>query len=167
MEKNEIDYSQLGKISWLWSCSPLHRKWPMAIFATNVLPALVTKKYFLYEENGFPVAYCSWANLSLECELKYIRDTNSLTCEDWSSGDRNWFIDWIAPFGHSSYMYKVMRNMFATELFRSIHVTPGGSVGKISEFHGGKVDKDLSKRVFTKYKHELITAFYKEKRGNI
>ncbi|EAN2945071.1 toxin-activating lysine-acyltransferase [Salmonella enterica] len=168
MVVDEIDFSVLGKVSWLWSCSPLHRTWPVTIFATNVIPAIAHKKYFLHEENGFPVAYCSWANLSLESELKYIKDTNSLSYKDWDSGDRNWFIDWIAPFGHSNFMYRRMRSMFSEELFRSIHVTPGKSIGKISEFHGSKVDKNISKRLFLQYKHELVSVFNKEKnRGNV
>lgn len=65
----------------------------------NVLPAIRANQYALLTRVNYPVAYCSWANLSLENEIKYLNDVTSLVAEDWTSGDRKWFIDWIAPFG--------------------------------------------------------------------
>ncbi|EEZ9677529.1 TPA: alpha-hemolysin-activating lysine-acyltransferase HlyC, partial [Escherichia coli] len=43
------------------------------------------------------------------------------------------------------------------ELFRAIRVDPKTHVGKVSEFHGGKIDKQLANKIFKQYHHELIT----------
>jgi cytolysin-activating lysine-acyltransferase len=29
--------------------------------------------------------------------------------EDWSSGERLWILDWIAPFGHTNLMMQLVR----------------------------------------------------------
>lgn len=79
------------------------------MFAINVLPAIRANQYALLTRDNYPVAYCSWANLSLENEIKYLNDVTSLVAEDWTSGDRKWFIDWIAPFGDNGALYKYMR----------------------------------------------------------
>ncbi|HDW3692492.1 TPA: toxin-activating lysine-acyltransferase, partial [Escherichia coli] len=78
----------LGHVSWLWASSPLHRNWPVSLFAINVLPAIQANQYALLIRDDYPVAYCSWANLSLENEIKYLNDVTSLVAEDWTSGDR-------------------------------------------------------------------------------
>lgn len=157
IKKETIDFNVFGHVAWLWSCSPLHRPWPVSLIAINVIPAILTNQYVLMIENGFPVAYCSWANLSLENEVKYIKDTNALMADDWCSGERKWFIDWIAPFGHTNKLYKYMRKSFPNELFRSIHVTEGERVSKISEFQGAKIDRLVAKKQFLQYHHELIS----------
>ena len=158
MYKKDIDFEVIGRVAWLWGCSPLHKDWFISLFHNNVLPAIVHKQYVLLTENNFPVAWCSWANLSLENEVKYILDTNSLVAGDWISGDRKWFIDWIAPFGHTRDLYKYMRKRFPYSLFRAIHVTPQSSTGKVTEFHGGKIDKNVARKQFIQYHHELSKA---------
>lgn len=109
-------------------------------------------------KNDYPVAWCSWANLSLENEVKYIMDTNSLVADDWISGDRKWFIDWIAPFGHTRELYMHMREHYPHSLFRAIRVTQQTSTGKVTEFHGGKIDKTVAKKQFIQYHYELSEA---------
>ncbi|MGL5511230.1 MAG: toxin-activating lysine-acyltransferase [Microcoleaceae cyanobacterium] len=146
----------LGKVSWLWASSSLHRNWPVSLLAINVLPAIQLNQYVLLTKNNFPIAFCSWANLSLDNEIKYLNDVTSLIIDDWNSGERKWFIDWITPFGDSHLLYKHMRDEFPYELFRAIRVNTETTTGKISEFHGGKVDKKLAKKIFNQYHHELI-----------
>lgn len=157
-KENKDNFTILGKISWIWSFSPLHKDWPVSIMAINVIPAILHRQYYILMENDLPVAYCSWARLNLQNEVKYIKNTNSLSPDDWNSGDRNWFIDWVAPFGHNNQLYRIMRKKFPDELFRSIRVTKNNNTGKIYEFHGGKVDKKIAKKQFLIYQHELINA---------
>ncbi|WP_150540253.1 toxin-activating lysine-acyltransferase [Actinobacillus vicugnae] len=153
---NTDKFKLLGEIAWLWANSPLHKNWSLALLAINVLPAIENKQYVLLKKDGFPVAFCSWANLSLENEVKYLDDVASLISEDWNSGERRWFIDWIAPFGDSDALYKHMRENFPNELFRAIRVDPMTRVGKISEFHGGNIDKKLASKIFQQYHYELM-----------
>lgn len=156
--KQENQFEILGKVAWLWASSPLHRDWSLSLLAVNVLPAIERNQYVLFVRDGFPVAFCSWANLNLENEIKYLNDVTSLTSEDWDSGDRKWFIDWIAPFGDNDKLYKHMREHFPNELFRAIRIDPETRTGKVTEFHGGKIDKQLAKKLFKQYHYELIQA---------
>ncbi|SUT99289.1 RTX-I toxin-activating lysine-acyltransferase ApxIC [Actinobacillus lignieresii] len=157
MTKKINGFEVLGEVAWLWASSPLHRKWPLSLLAINVLPAIESNQYVLLKRDGFPIAFCSWANLNLENEIKYLDDVASLVADDWTSGDRRWFIDWIAPFGDSDALYKHMRDNFPNELFRAIRVDPDSRVGKISEFHGGKIDKKLASKIFQQYHFELMS----------
>ncbi|OPW90874.1 toxin-activating lysine-acyltransferase [Citrobacter sp. A316] len=149
-------FQVLGKVSWLWASSPLHRNWPVSLLAINALPAIELNQYVLLTKNNFPVAFCSWANLNLNNEIKYLNDVTSLIKDDWNSGDRKWFIDWIAPFGDNGALYKYMRKNYPNDLFRAIRVDTTTHVGKVSEFHGAKIDKQLAKKIFKQYHHELI-----------
>ncbi len=115
-------------------------------------------------KNNYPIAWCSWANLSLENEAKYIMDANSLVADDWISGDRKWFIDWIAPFGHTRELYMHMRENYPHSLFRAIRVTQQTSTAKVTEFHGGKIDKRVAKKQFIQYHYELSEALKKYQR---
>ncbi|EBJ5114619.1 toxin-activating lysine-acyltransferase [Salmonella enterica] len=155
MKDNKFDV--IGHISWLWSCSSLHRTWPMSVFAINTLPAILNQQFILLMSEGYPVGYCSWANLDIVNEVKYINDTNSLISEDWNSGDRSWFIDWIAPFGHHKQLYNYVREKFPNKLFRAIRVSDKYKKGRITEFYGRDVDRVVARRKFIQYHHELLT----------
>ncbi len=76
MKSNVFDV--MGKVAWLWALIyPLHRKWPLSVFAINVIPAIQTNQFALLTKDDLPVAFCSWASLNLECEVKYINDVTS------------------------------------------------------------------------------------------
>ncbi|EEX5123096.1 TPA: enterohemolysin-activating lysine-acyltransferase EhxC, partial [Escherichia coli] len=45
MKSNAFDV--MGKVAWLWACSPLHKKWPLSVFAINVIPAIQTNQFAL------------------------------------------------------------------------------------------------------------------------
>lgn len=155
MKSNAFDV--MGKVAWLWARSPLHKKWPLSVFAINVIPAIQTNQFALLIKDELPVAFCSWASLDLECEVKYINDVTSLYAKDWMSGERKWFIDWIAPFGHNMELYKYMRKKYPYELFRAIRLDESSKTGKIAEFHGGGIDKKLASKIFRQYHHELMS----------
>lgn len=155
-------FQVLGKVSWLWASSPLHRNWSVSLLAINTLPAIELNQYVLLTKGDFPVAFCSWANLNLDNEIKYLNDVTSLIKDDWNSGNRKWFIDWIAPFGDNGALYKYMRKNYPNDLFRAIRVDLKTKVGKVSEFHGGKIDKQLANKIFKQYHHELITEVKKK-----
>ncbi|XXQ67414.1 toxin-activating lysine-acyltransferase [Neisseriaceae bacterium B1] len=149
-------FTELGSIAWLWTNSDLHKNWTFSLFATNVIPAIETGQYVLLKRDGIPIAYCSWAQLSLETEVKYINDVTSLKLEDWQSGNRNWFIDWIAPFGDSRLLTKHMRSLFSEGLFRAIRIDGESANGKISEFYGRNVDTKVATQIFSQYHEDLM-----------
>lgn len=150
------DFTILGHIAWLWANSPLHREWSISLFTKNILPAIQHKQYVLLMRDEFPVGFCSWANLSLINEVKYVRDVTSLTLEDWNSGERKWLIDWIVPFGDNHALYTNMRRKFPNDVFRAIRVYPNSSEAKIIHVQGGKINKTAAKKLIQQYQKELI-----------
>ena len=104
----------LGSAVWLWMHSASHRDAPLHTLSALLLPALKSRQFVLLSEAGKPVAYLSWANLSEEAERRYLSNPPVLMPEaDWSSGDRMWILDWVAPFGHT----KTLSGLFGRRLF--------------------------------------------------
>ena len=106
----------LGSAVWLWLHSTSHRIAPLHTLSALLLPALKYRQFVLISERNKPVAYLSWANLSEDAERRYL--SNPPVCmpeADWVSGKRMWILDWVAPFGHT----RVMSRLLATRLFPS------------------------------------------------
>lgn len=158
------DFTTLGHIAWLWANSPLHKEWSISLFTKNILPAIQHDQYILLMRDEFPVAFCSWANLTLTNEVKYVRDVTSLTFEDWNSGERKWLIDWIAPFGDNNTLYRYMRKKFPNEVFRAIRVYPGSTEAKIIHVQGGQINKFTAKKLIQQYQEELIQVLNNHKK---
>ncbi|MEM8039264.1 hemolysin-activating lysine-acyltransferase HlyC, partial [Morganella morganii] len=53
-------------------------------------------------------------------------------------------------------IYKNMRKNNPNDFCRAIRGDPETQVGKVSEYHGGKIDKKLANKIFKQYHHELI-----------
>lgn len=151
-------FQVLGDVAWLWANSPMHKRWSVSLLASNVLPAIKYNQYILLKRDGFPVAFCSWANLNIENEVKYIQDVTSLEAENWNSGERKWIIDWIAPFGDNHLLYKHMRKRFSNDLFRAIKLSDDSTTAKIINVQGGKANKQEIRNLVIKYQEELSHA---------
>ena len=129
--------SMLGEIVWLMAHSKLHQEWPITSIFQWVLPALMHKQCRLYRRNGRPVAYVAWARMSKEVEEAYVLNPKSLQPKDWTSGDRGWLVDWIAPFGDSaSVMQDLREGIFKDEVGRALRVKPGSDEMQIIYLHG-------------------------------
>jgi cytolysin-activating lysine-acyltransferase len=112
----------LGSAVWLWMHSAAHREAPLHMLSALLLPAIKNRQFVLASENGKPIFYLSWAGLSLEAEQRYLHNPPQyMPEEDWASGERIWFLDWVAPFGHSCAMRGlVVRRLFPRWCFRSL-----------------------------------------------
>ena len=112
-----------GSAVWLWMHSAAHREAPLHTLSALLLPALKSRQFILASEGGKPVFYLSWAELSEEAERRYL--TNPPVCmpeADWKSGDRTWIVDWVAPFGHSKAMTRVLtRDLFPNRWARALY----------------------------------------------
>jgi cytolysin-activating lysine-acyltransferase len=133
----------LGEMAWLYSMSELHRTWPMGSIHQWLLPALINKQYRIYHRGNKPVGLVTWAHLTAETETAYVRNTRSLQPKDWTGGDRNWIIDFIAPFGDALRIGHDLRsNVFPNDVGRILQVQKGSDTMKIAYIHGVKaVDK--------------------------
>lgn len=148
----------LGKIACLWSASSLHRDWEVRQLGVNVFPAIELNQYLILESNGAPVAYCSWAMLTLEAEWKYLRNASSIRLDDWSAGDRMWIVDWVAPFAakDSVVLKKALSQRFDNRVARALRVKPPSTAARVMQFHGHRLQKTEAKKIYKQYFQELV-----------
>jgi len=119
-----IDEAQvLGSAVWLWMHSTAHRDAPLHSLSTLLLPAIKLRQFILISEDGRPVFFLSWLNLSAEAEARYLREPAvCLPQEDWNSGERMWVSDWVAPFGHTPRVMSLLRRrLWANRICRSLY----------------------------------------------
>lgn len=129
--------SVLGEMVWLYAASELHRRWPIAAINHWLMPAIAHRQYRIYRRNRRPVGLVTWAQMSAEVETAYVRNTRSLQPQDWTSGDRNWVIDFIAPFGDARRIANdLRRNVFADEVGRFLRQRKGDDTLRIFYVHG-------------------------------
>jgi cytolysin-activating lysine-acyltransferase len=131
----------LGSTVWLWMNSPNHNELPLNALSVALLPAIKQRQFILASQAGRPIFFVSWAMLSLEAELRYLETHQLLmTPEDWQSGDRMWFIDWVAPFGHTQEVFEILRRNFLKDVFaRSLYHRASERGRRIQHFFGHSV----------------------------
>lgn len=127
-----------GSAVWLWMHSEAHRAAPLHALNALLLPAIRHRRFVLACENGRPVAYCSWADLSEEAERRYL--ASPAVCmrdEDWTSGERTWVLDWVAPFGHTAALsHALTRHLMAHRIGRALYHRGERSGLRIKTFKG-------------------------------
>ncbi|EBV1274876.1 toxin-activating lysine-acyltransferase [Salmonella enterica subsp. enterica serovar Java] len=111
---DDSEAEAFGAAVWLWMHSPMHRDAPLHTLPTLLLPIIKRQQYVLVSHQNQPVLFLSWAWMNQEAEARYLtQPAINMPESDWNSGDRLWFCDWIAPFGHT----REMRNLIVRELF--------------------------------------------------
>jgi cytolysin-activating lysine-acyltransferase len=92
----------LGSVVLLARASPLHARYRVAQLFDRVMPSLARHQYCLYVEKGSgrPVGFCSWAWVSDAVLAEYLEAGRRVRPDDWDSGDKLFFPEMIAPFGH-------------------------------------------------------------------
>lgn len=127
----------LGEMVWLYSMSEMHRTWPMGAIHQWLMPAIMHKQFKLYHRGKKPVGLVTWAKMTAKAETAYVRNTRSLQPKDWVGGDRNWIIDFIAPFGDALRIGHDLRtNIFPDEVGRILQVRKDSDTMKIAYIHG-------------------------------
>ncbi|OIO12607.1 MAG: toxin-activating lysine-acyltransferase [Gallionellaceae bacterium CG1_02_60_325] len=123
IEQSWNEAEVLGSAAWLWMHSAQHRDFPLHTLPVLLLPAIKNRQFVVASEAGRPVFYLSWANLDIEAEQRYLANNPLLMAEaDWNSGDRMWILDWVAPFGHTRAMSRLVRSqLFANRRWRYLH----------------------------------------------
>jgi len=128
----------LGSAVWLWMHSKSHRNAPLHLLSRLLLPAIKNRQFVLVSENGKPVFYLAWTTLSVEAEKRYLNNPpQCMPEEDWASGELIWFLDWVAPFGHTRAMKRLIeRRLFPRWCARFLYHR-GDKIGlRIKTFHG-------------------------------
>lgn len=134
----------LGSAVWLWMHSPMHRGAPLFVLPAVLLPAIKRQQYVLVSENGRPVCFLSWMWLDTDAEARYLSGPTRVREEDWCSGDRMWIRDFIAPFGHTPEMFRLLRHeIMASFCARSLWHRGEAVRPCIKTFRGGLVPRDV------------------------
>jgi len=108
-----VEAEAFGAAVWLWMQSDAHRDIPLHILNSLLLPAIGYRQFILGSVDGQPVFYLSWAMFDEDAEHRYLHSLPSTLPEsDWGSGDRMWVIDWIAPFGHSLQISRLLKQQW-------------------------------------------------------
>ena len=156
-ERHSAKFEAFGKICWLWTQSDLHVDWPTELQARLILPAIERKQFKIVEQDGLPVAYCSWAMINVETEEKFILNPNSINPHDWNNGDRLWFVDWISPFSskYTRILRKAMADQFPKNVARSIRVKKGQKQARIATYAGQELNRDESHALRRQYFQEV------------
>jgi cytolysin-activating lysine-acyltransferase len=154
-------FEVLGKLTWLWMSSPLHREWPIELASNFLLPPIQLQQYLLLERDGLPVAYCSWAFLNKEAEMQYFIDPSHINLANWNQGENLWFVDWIAPYSkHDSFeLRSILKKKFDSDIARAIRVKKNKTTARVMEFKGANVDPtDARNKLDESYK-EFLSNF--------
>ncbi len=161
------DAEALGLASWLWQQSPLHRDWPIGLMSNNVWPAIERRQFLVARQReGRPLFYVSWAWLDDERERQYLHDTNSLRGKDWQSGQRLWFIDWIAPFGGTqTFVRHLRKEIFPHVVAWSLRVNTKKKSARIQEHFGNDVTPEQRQEATAQLQKNLsaLRAIHPEK----
>lgn len=161
-------FEPLGKIAWLWMNSPLHERWTVDLQRHFILPPVVLGQYELLEREGMPVAYASWAWVSHDVEMSYIGDPSRLPLNAWNSGQRLWFVDWVAPFGKQDSLALRTRlaARFADQVARAIRVKRDRTSARVMEFIGPACrEGGEGARRLQGYHEQAISALRQRYRG--
>jgi cytolysin-activating lysine-acyltransferase len=111
----------LGQIVWLLSQSPLHKELKIKDLEWSIMPAVIAEQFRIFtfgplpgseqlDQAAFaasgltregieqlPLGVAIWAKLSADAEAKLERGERLMPAE-WTSGDRVWLVELIAPF---------------------------------------------------------------------
>lgn len=104
----------LGAAVWLWMHSEQHRDIPLSVLPTLLLPAIKHQQFVIASRDDKPMFFLSWAWMDEKAEQRYLTGPGILVQpQDWTSGNRLWFRDWVAPFGDQ----RVFRRIVGGTLF--------------------------------------------------
>lgn len=149
----------LGAAVWLWMHSATHRDLPLHSLSAMLLPAIKQGQFMLVSEGDKPVFYLSWAMMSEDAEARYLRRHPLLMpAADWHSGDRLWLLDWIAPFGHSQSMRRIVAGLFSWRCGRSLYHRGNERGLRIRQFHGNAVSSAEARAWFAAHPAALAPA---------
>lgn len=150
-----------GMAAWLWGQSPLHKDWRLKFMAPTIWPAIMHRQFLIGRDKTYrPVVFVSWAQLDEARERQYLQNPNSLSHDDWASGDRVWFIDWITPFGGAlATARKIEHDVFPQSAGHSLHVKAGSDTARIYDHYGCRVSDEQKRQSQEQLQQSLKAVF--------
>ncbi|MCK4743159.1 MAG: toxin-activating lysine-acyltransferase [Sulfuriflexus sp.] len=147
----------LGSAVWLWMQSDTHKEIGLKDLPFLLLPAIKLGQFVLAIENGKPVFFLTWAEMNEEAEARYLGNPpEMMSLNDWKSGERIWFLDWVAPFGHTRKMYGLMtQKLFSDTYARSLYHRGYEKGLRVQNFHGNNYSATQARHWFNA--HPVMT----------
>jgi len=144
-ERSEAEV--LGAAVWLWMHSPQHRDLPLHALPTVLLPIIKHQHYLLVSREGRPVCFISWMSLDNAAERRYLSQPAIKVQEnDWLSGDRLWIRDWIAPFGDTRAISRLVTDLlFPDRCFRSLYHQGKRRGQRVMNFKGRQISQQQAR----------------------
>lgn len=139
MRHDALDpFAALGRMLWLACRVEPYRDFPLSRCEAALLPAIELGQFRLYgADDGRPLAFVTWALMSEAAEARHranaAGDGEAINArQDWRSGDRLWFMDFVAPFGHArAVAADLRRNVFPNRSARGVRMARDGDVKKL------------------------------------
>ena len=130
---------QLGLAAELMYRSNHYRQFPVACLGAWIKPAIELRQmYFLFDHEGQPLSYWTWAFLAPDVEDRWKYDARVRLHEsEWNEGDHLWIMDLVCQRGYlRSVIAYMQRYMFAhhNKAF-SLRRKRDGTTRKISVWH--------------------------------
>lgn len=124
--------SAVGHAVWLMSQSALHKH----LFVTDIewllLPPIAAGQFRLWRKDNMPLAFASWAFLNEETENRMVEGKGRIGPGAWTSGDRLWLMDLIAPFGGKEEALKELKTVvFPGRTIKSLQPDKDGAIRTI------------------------------------
>jgi cytolysin-activating lysine-acyltransferase len=137
----------IGEITSLLMLSNTHRQYQIRDIADIILPPINLNQYKLYRDaQKRPVALVTWGWLSEAVEQRYLAGDMLLTPADLQSGERLWFTDFIAPYGHMKQVAQhVKTSLFPNHCAKSMRLPEDKTASpRILKFYGVNYRKKVN-----------------------
>lgn len=137
-----------GDILFLAFRSPRHARMQTALLRHYVEPPVELGQFRIFRFDDVPRGMFTWGWLNREAEEKLVSG-ETLSPEDWQSGDRLWIIDLIAPYrGLTASMVRwiMQRGNFSEDAFWFRRVADDNSTTRIVHID---FDRDRLSRVLS------------------
>ena len=142
----------IGGVVWLWMHSASHCQIPLQALPILLLPAIKHRQFIFAVEAGRPVFYLAWANLNIRAEALYLKNSLQMEQTLWNSGDRLWIFDWVAPFGHTRTMWRLIRDqLFASRCCRYLDHRGDERGLQVKTFRGRAVAPEAARLWFAQH----------------
>lgn len=138
-------YESLGIIVCLMKQSEYHSQWPLWNIDSEILPSLYCGQIKIYFQESNPIGFVSWAWLDEQSLHQKIKDDEALSIEQWRTGNRLFFNDFVAPWGHAIQIFNDLKNNVFPEVDSagSIRRKNDGSIRVINSWQRNRQKRTL------------------------
>lgn len=114
-EYNTKTLEILGAVTLLSCYSELHSCYTTNYLISRIIKSIENNHFRYYSnEQGNPIAFCAWVYLSDITLNEILKTGRDIEEDEYNKGDKIFFTEILAPFGHINYIRKDLRvNVFS------------------------------------------------------